>query len=96
MASDKESHDDYIGIVVTLNDRWRVIDSMEKQPYKQWILQYNESIKQPNRWTTSPPYGSFCQSREVLFRCIKEKCGDINPEAYEVLSQLDSHIAAML
>jgi hypothetical protein len=86
--SKKESFDDFDGFVVKLNDRWRVIDSLEPYPYRQWILQYNSSVEKPNRWTTSPPYGSFCQHKKTLIRCIGEKVDKNLPD--EVMSVINA------
>ena len=68
----RESSDAYHAVVVVLNDRWRVIDSCEPYPYRQWILQYRDK-NGPLGWTTRPPYGSFCQTRAALECSIREK-----------------------
>jgi hypothetical protein len=88
VASRRETNDDYHAVITVLNDRWRVIDSCEPYPYRQWILQYHGSLKRPHSWTTTPPFGSFCQTRRVLERCIREKAGVINPAVVSVIASL--------
>jgi hypothetical protein len=92
VASHRESDDDYRSVVARLNDRWRVIDSGEPHPYRQWILQYRKSMKRPNRWSAEPPFGSFCQTRAVLLRCIREKARTVDPAALAVIEALPERI----
>jgi hypothetical protein len=92
VASHRESDDDYRSVVAQLNDRWRVIDSRERHPYRQWILQYRKSMKRPNRWSAEPPFGSFCQTRAVLLRCIREKAGTVDPAALGIIEALPEKI----
>jgi hypothetical protein len=74
-VSDHETADDYDGIVAVLDDRWRVIDSRQPYPYRQWILQ-QRSGNGPHPWKGR----SFCQNRGTLERDVRRKVGDI-PEA---------------
>ena len=71
--STRESADDYDHVVAILSDRWRVIDSMESKPYRQWIVQYNSSITNA-RWVGR----QYLQTRSILLRNIKEVCGVVN------------------
>jgi len=56
-------------IIANLNDRWRVVDDGRPAPYRSWELQYRKS---EDKWVGK----SFCQTREVLLRSIKEKITD--------------------
>ena len=62
-----ECYDVHPAVIAQLNDRWRVIDSGEAPPHRQWILQYGKRGK--NYWIGK----SFCQQRAALLRCIREK-----------------------
>jgi hypothetical protein len=88
-----ESGDDYPAVVAVLGERWRVIDSCERPPYRQWILQYRDSLKRPHRWTAGV-YGSFCQTRLALERCIREKVLSVDPAALAAIRALPERIAA--
>ena len=85
MTDHRESSDAYYAVVAVLNDRWRVIDSRERYPYRQWVLQQRTRNNPNNAWEGK----SFYQSREGLLRTIREKVGqDIAEEAQRVLSGL--------
>jgi hypothetical protein len=71
--------------VARLNDRWRVIDSRERYPYRQWILQ--------QRVRSDPASAregkTLLQTREAVLRAIREKVGsDIGEGAHHALSVL--------
>ena len=59
---------------IVLNDRWRVTDDP-----LQWILQYRES--DPSERSTGYKARSFCGSRGGLTRCVRDYCGDVDPDA---------------
>src|SRR4029077_8912464 len=60
-------------VVAQLNDRWRVVfEDSSKPDHRQWVLQYRKG----KQWTSNAPWGSFCQTRAVLLRCIKEKVSE--------------------
>ena len=59
---------------IVLNDRWRVVDDP-----LQWILQYRES--DPSERSTGYKARSFCGSRGGLTRCVRDYCGDVDPDA---------------
>lgn len=80
MSDFRESSNDYYAVVVVLNDSWRVIDSKESYPYRQWVLQQRNG----KEWRGK----SFCQTRAVLERDIRRKVGDIGEEAQRVLASL--------
>jgi hypothetical protein len=52
-------------MLIQLNDRWRVIDSDDRPPYGQWMLQRLDS----GDWKPK----SFCQTRKALLVAINEK-----------------------
>ena len=81
--SDHESANDYDHIVTVLNDRWRVIDSNQPYPYRQWILQQRTG-NGPRPWIGR----SFCQNRATLERDIRRKVGDIPEDTKHVLQAL--------
>jgi hypothetical protein len=94
MAEIRETYDDYHAVIAVLNERWRVIDSCERYPYRQWILQYRSSADRPNSWTTKSPFGSFCQTKAALLREAKRKITrskkplTIDPIAWQLLENL--------
>jgi hypothetical protein len=93
-GSNKESSDIYHAVVARLNERWRIIDSCEPNPYRQWILQHRSSLLKPDSWTAGAPYGSFCQTRAVLLRDIREKAGTCDPAALAIIAALPERSAA--
>jgi hypothetical protein len=74
--SHRETADDYDHVVVVLDERWRVIDSAEPYPYRQWILQQRTGNSPINGWKGR----SFLQTREALLRTVREKVGRDTPE----------------
>ena len=59
--------------LVKLSEKWRIVDDP-----LQWILQ--------RRGNANGKFGpwqarSFCTTRKVLLRCIREDCGDVDPAA---------------
>ena len=57
-------------VIAILNDRWRVVDDGRPSPYHSWELQRFDS----GHWKGK----TFCQTREVLLRSIKEKITDVH------------------
>jgi len=88
--SNRETADDYYYVIAVLNGKWRVIDSMEPLPYRQWILQKSPGNGELNRWTTVS--GAFCQTRSALIRNIEEKCGQTDPSEMTKINNLPNHI----
>lgn len=66
-----ESADGYPAIVASLNDRWRIIDSCEPFPHRQWILQHCRTLNpdHPRPWSGQ----SFCQTRSGLEQAVAAK-----------------------
>ena len=66
---------------IVVNDRWRVMDDGALQ----WILQHRRQDKRavaPSKRFGGDWYArSYCNTRRALLRCIKEYCGDVDPEA---------------
>ena len=65
------------GEIVRLNDLWRVVDDP-----LQWIL-----VRRGNKNGNFGPWKarSFCTTRKVLLRCIREDCGDVDPAAVALI-----------
>jgi hypothetical protein len=78
-----ECADDYAGLVVQLNDDWRVIECRDRS---QWILQRRGSPKKSRRgdWRGR----SYCRTSQTLRRCTREHAGLVNPDAVDVLVAL--------
>jgi hypothetical protein len=76
----REGSNDYHAVVAHLNEQWRVIDSCESYPYRQWILQERGGKTWRNR--------SFCQNRGTLQRDVREKVGNTGEEAQRILNSL--------
>ncbi len=70
-----------VDVPIVLNDRWRVVDDL-----LQWILQYRES--DPSERSTGYKARSFCGSRGGLTRCVRDYCGDVDPDAFMVIQFL--------
>jgi hypothetical protein len=89
-ADTREYSPTFHAIIARLNDRWRVIDSCERHLYRQWILQYRTGSEATGQrpWTGK----SFCQTRAVLLRCIREKAGEVNAVALAVIEALPDRI----
>jgi hypothetical protein len=68
-------------VVAQLNERWRVIDDP-----LQWILQRRKG--NPRAKNSGWEGKSFCRTREGLLQCVREKCGDVDPDAEAALRDL--------
>jgi hypothetical protein len=81
----REGSEGYHAVVAVLNDDWRVIDSCERYPYRQWILQKRRTHNDlGNAWRGS----AYCQTRSCLESNVRERAGDITEEAKSILGQL--------
>lgn len=69
-----ESYNDYDGVICHLGDRWRVIECRDGI---QWILQTRHGKQWDGR--------SYCQTRQVLLRCIRERIGECDTAAVQAL-----------
>lgn len=78
-TSHRESDDNYARIVASLNNRWRVILCKDGL---QWVLQWKR--KSSDKWDGH----SFCQARDALLRCIREKVEDVYEEDLEPVKAL--------
>ena len=61
---------------VVLNDRWRCVYDPA-----QWILEHRISTKD---WRGS----AFCWTRDALIRNIRERCGQVDPDALKQIENL--------
>jgi hypothetical protein len=52
-------------MMIQLNERWRIVESDDGPPYRQWVLQRLAG----GNWKPK----SFCQTRTALLRAINEK-----------------------
>jgi hypothetical protein len=88
--STREGADDYHTIIAILNNRWRVIDSCQPYPYRQWILQQRVRNNPNAGWEGR----SFSQTRIELIKEVKRRLGteDVNKEALLALVQLPDKI----
>lgn len=77
--SHREEDGDYRGLLVNLNDEWRVITCRDGA---QWILQKYRGIK---NGIARYEGRSYCRSRVGLLRCIRERCGEVHPAALAIL-----------
>lgn len=77
----KESDDAYLGVVVRLNDRWRVIVCRNGI---QWILQTAKKRRDGTAWEGR----SYCRTREGLNRCVSRLAGRISAGSEAVLAGL--------
>jgi hypothetical protein len=58
--------------MIRINERWRIVESDDRPPYRQWMLQRTASPLATGEnavWSTQ----SFCQTRNALERAIREK-----------------------
>ncbi len=65
--------------IVTLNDRWRVVDDP-----LQWILQYRAgNISHSDERNNHKAWKGkrFCRTSATLKRDIREHCGEVDPVA---------------
>ena len=73
-----------IPLIAQLNHNWRVVDDP-----LQWILQRR---KGKTRNKSSGWQGrSFCRTRESLLRCIREYCGEVDPNELAKLGALPDY-----
>lgn len=79
--STREAADDYTGIVLMLNENWRVIVCRDGI---QWILQHRGSPKTSRKddWRGR----SYCRTSEALRRCTREYAGIVSSTALEILA----------
>ena len=63
-----EAADNYPAVVARLTPTWRVANSRERFPYRQWILQQRTN---PNRWRGR----SYCQIRVALELAVAWRVG---------------------
>ncbi|QND56607.1 hypothetical protein [Mesorhizobium huakuii] len=78
----REKSDTYSGVVVQLNEKWRVIVCEDRI---QWILQFRKgSFHGRPAWRGT----SYCRAKAGLYRAIREKVGDISPGVEAQLAQL--------
>jgi len=57
----------------------------------QWILQRKKG--NPRNKNSGWQSRSFCTTREVLLRCVREHCSDVEPAALTKLAALPPHHA---
>lgn len=82
---ERETSEAYRGVVAKLNERFRVIDSLEKPPHRQWILQRRRSRNNPDTWKGD----AYTQKRATLLRVIRERVRDrIDPAALALVEAL--------
>lgn len=86
-TSNREEADDYAGFVVRLNDDWRVVECSARI---QWILQ---RLRLSNgrvgaRWASV----AYHRGRETLKVAVTRRCGQIDPDAAEVIDELPAWI----
>ena len=81
-----ETADSYVGLIVQLNEQWRVIVCKDGI---QWILQRRDAQRSGQaRWTGA----SYHCDRKSLLRVSRTLCGQINPAAKSVLEALPEWI----
>jgi hypothetical protein len=68
-------------LTAQLNKNWRVVDDP-----LQWILQRRKG--NPRKKNSGWQDRSFCTTREGLFRCVRESCGEVDDEALAQLRAL--------
>jgi hypothetical protein len=73
-------------LIAQLNNNWRVVD----HPL-QWILQRRKG--KPRKKNSGWRDRSFCTTREVLLRSIREYCGKVDQNALVDLQALPDHHA---
>lgn len=83
--SHREGHDTYNGVVVVLNDHWRVIVCKDGV---QWIVQFAKKRRGGVEWTSR----SYLRDRDALIRLIHELSGEISPPALATLAALSRRI----
>ena len=68
-------------LLAQLNTNWRAVDDP-----LQWILQRRKG--NPRKKNSGWRNRSFCRTRDALLRCVREHCGEIDPEALATLKEL--------
>ncbi len=66
---------------IILNDRWRVTEDP-----LQWILERRK--RNPSAKGSGYEARSYCGSRTGLTRCVRDYCGDVDPDALMVIQFL--------
>lgn len=81
--SNREAADDYAGVVVVLNEIWRVIECRDGI---QWILQHRGSPKRARKddWRGR----SFCRTSGALRRCVRFHAGPTTASPRQQLAAL--------
>lgn len=87
ISSHRERDDNYVGTVVNISARWRVATCRD---HLQWVLMVQRGAG-PHGWRAD----SYCQTREALMRCIRERGLLPSPAASAILAGLPSHIRAI-
>lgn len=82
----RESADLYHGVVVHLNERWRVIACRDGI---QWVLQCRAGERHGRARFDNR---SYCRTRNALIRVCREHAGDISPAALSILDALPAMI----
>jgi hypothetical protein len=70
--------------IAQLNKNWRVVDDP-----LQWILQRRKG--NPRKKNSGWQDRSFCTTREVLLRCVREYCGEVDEKALADLKVLPEY-----
>jgi len=75
-------------LVASLNHNWRLLDDQ-----LQWRLQRKKgnSRRKNSGWQDR----SFCTTREALLRCVRERCGEVDPLSIATLSALPEQHALL-
>ena len=76
-------------LIAQLNANWRVVDDP-----LQWILQRRKG--KPRKKNSGWQDRSFCTTREVLVRCIREYCGEVDAVALGELRRLPENHSDMI
>ena len=85
-TSNREEADDYRGFLVALNDDWRVVVCSASI---QWILQRRAGERHgAARWTSV----AFHRSRASLIAAVQARCGQVDPDAAEIIDALPAFI----
>ena len=80
-VSHRERDDTYSHVLVSLNDRWRVIVCKDGI---QWILQFAKKNGATVQWRSR----SYFRRRDALIRVSAEFAGEIDPIAAAILAGL--------
>lgn len=85
-ASSSESDNDYVGVVVVIDEHRRVISSACG---RQWIVQTRDGRKRSGepRWTGR----SYCVTREGLIGLYRRLCPTEDPAILDVLLRLPAY-----